>query len=217
MKANHRQVQPGWSVVLLALSLVACDRPSTAAADATRPQTRTSDAFLVLPGDYSEHTTVADLQARFGKEQVRLTPGADQSLVLFPDDPLRRAYVSFHDDEKLEIVSLIEVRDAGSLWRGKRGVHLGMSFAALEQLNGKPFGFSGFDDQRRAWRTTSGAWRKTTTMAASARSTSKRASACTSMSNLGCAIPARSSRRQSYRWTNTCPATTRAFRVWASW
>ena len=150
MKPNH-QVRPGWSIALLALSLVACDRASTSTTDAPKTQTRASDAFLVLPGDYAEQTTAADFQARFGKDQVRLTPGADQALILFPDDPLRRAYVDFHDDEKLEILSLIEVRDPGSLWRGKRGLQLGISLADLEKLNGKPFGYSGFDSQHRAW------------------------------------------------------------------
>jgi hypothetical protein len=48
-------------------------------------------------------------------------------------------------------VASIMVRDAGSLWRGKHGVHVGMSLADLRKANGKPFYFSGFDDEHRGW------------------------------------------------------------------
>ena len=37
------------------------------------------------------------------------------------------------------------IRDHGSRWRGKGGVHVGMSFAELRERNGKAFGFTGFD------------------------------------------------------------------------
>ncbi|HSD17264.1 MAG TPA: hypothetical protein VLC71_08420 [Thermomonas sp.] len=102
-----------------------------------------------LPGTFSQGTSLADLQARFGADNLRkLTPGADAygcEVVLFPDDPVRRAHAFFYDCEKLDQLRSIEVRDRGSRWRGKGGVHVGMSFAALRERNGKAFGFSGFD------------------------------------------------------------------------
>ena len=112
---------------------------------------------LVLPGAFAEATTVADLEQAFGKANVTITEvhEADgrvlRSVVLFADDPARRAYVSFHDSEAMTGVAAIRVDDAGSLWRGKRGVHVGMSLAQLRAANGKPFHFSGFDDEHRAW------------------------------------------------------------------
>lgn len=103
----------------------------------------------VLPGPFTQGTSLADLQARFGAENVRrMKPEADAyacEAILFPDDATRRAYVSFHDCEKLDQLRSIEIRDRASRWRGKRGVHVGMSFDALRARNGKPFGFSGFD------------------------------------------------------------------------
>ena len=124
---------------------------TTAAAD-------TSDGgALVLPGDYSQRTSVADLEARFGRANVKIVEGpanngpSDYSVELFPDDPLRRAYVAFHYQQASGGVASISVRDAGSLWRGKHGVHVGMSFANLRKLNGKPFLFSGFDGDHRGW------------------------------------------------------------------
>lgn len=114
-----------------------------------------SDGFD-LPGDYSEHTTVAEFQARFGTENVRVGPLSDaedspRGLVLFAGDPSRRAYVAFHDEDALAGVASITVRDRGSRWRGKQGVQVGMSFADLRRTNGKPFYFSGFDDSLQGY------------------------------------------------------------------
>lgn len=122
-------------------------------ATATTARAADADDPFVLPGRYSEATTVAELQALFGAGNVRIVEaaGADggRSVVLFADDPTRRAYVEFHDDATLEGVRSIAVRDAGSRWRGKGGVHVGMGFAALRAANGKAFGFAGFDAQGR--------------------------------------------------------------------
>lgn len=115
-----------------------------------------NDAAFVLPGDFSQGTSVADLEARFGKANVKITsqPGEDgfyHRVVLFPEDPTRRAFVDFYEDQPLSGVHSISVRDAGSRWRGKLGVHIGMSLAELQGLNAKPFLFYGFDSQQRGW------------------------------------------------------------------
>lgn len=137
------------AALMLGLSALAACRPDAAPAPAAQPQA--ADAHFTLPGDYSERTTLADLQARFGKANVRIDAAPEHAVVLFPDDPGRRAYVNFYDPDTLQHLASIAVRDAGSRWRGKHGVHVGMSFAQLRQLNGKPFWFSGFDGEHRAW------------------------------------------------------------------
>lgn len=98
-----------------------------------------SDAFLILPGDYAESTTVADLEARFGKANVRKETSPEPRLVLFSDDPTRRAIVTFHEQEKFEQLASILVTDPGSRWRGKHGVQIGMTIAKVQSLNRKPF------------------------------------------------------------------------------
>jgi hypothetical protein len=114
------------------------------------------DATLVLPGTFSQQTTIADFEQLFGKENVKVgeVPNGygdpPRGVILFPDDPSRRAYVAFHDSKELTDVASIVIRDPGSRWRGKHGVHIGMSMAELRKLNGKPFNFSGFDEERRA-------------------------------------------------------------------
>jgi hypothetical protein len=102
-----------------------------------------------LPGTFSQGTSLADLKARFGADNLRkVKPGADTygcEVILFPDDRTRRARAFFYDCDKLDQLRSIEIRDRESRWRGKGGVHVGMSFAELRERNGKPFGFSGFD------------------------------------------------------------------------
>jgi hypothetical protein len=100
-----------------------------------------AEAHFVIPGDYRQGTTVMDLQARFGKANTRVVEDPERSLVLFPDDPSRRARVTFHDSDELEELASIQVTDPGSRWRGKHGVRVGMSLKEIRALNGKPFNF----------------------------------------------------------------------------
>lgn len=109
---------------------------------------------LVLPGGFSQATTIADLQAQFGAANVQIVEKADPEwgdpgVVLFPNDSTRRAYVSFHEPKARTDVARIEIRDADSRWRGKHGVRIGMTLAELRRVNGKPFMLSGFDAERR--------------------------------------------------------------------
>ena len=108
-----------------------------------------AEALLLLPGKLRADTTIADLQALYGKDNVRIgdVPGpegtTEQGATLFPDDPARRAYVYFHDGPQPRRLASVEVFDPESQWRLERGVGLGMPFDALRRLNGKPFQFGG--------------------------------------------------------------------------
>lgn len=149
--------------LLLAMCVIrpgsaAPDNPPAAVAQAAQAASSEAavEAGFLLPGDYAQSTTLAQLQARFGKANVKVTglPGEGgfyHRVVLFPDDPSRRAYVDFYDDKPLSGVASITVRDRGSRWRGKHSVHVGMSFAELRKLNGKQFNFHGFDSDLRGW------------------------------------------------------------------
>lgn len=128
--------------------------PSNVAANAP-------DNAFVLPGDYAQGTSLEELQARFGKDNVQVThqPGEGgfyHRVVLFPDDPTRRAYVDFYEDAPLAGVQSIWIRDRESRWRGKHGVRVGMSFAELRAANAKAFYFGGFDGEGRG--TVHGSW-----------------------------------------------------------
>jgi hypothetical protein len=132
-----------------AVFLASCkpgDKPKTAEAASPAEPAKTEeaatpayDAFLLLPGDYAESTSAADLETRFGKTNVRRETTPEPRVVLFPDDPSRRAYVTFHKQETFEQLASILVNDPGSRWRGKHGVQIGMTLAKLQALNRKPF------------------------------------------------------------------------------
>lgn len=109
-----------------------------------------TDVLFHLPGDYAQKTTLADFESRFGAANVVRKTAAHPGVILFPDDLPRRAFVTFHKPAELQEVARITVSDANSRWRGKHGVHVGMNFARLRELNGKPFLLSGFDAKQRA-------------------------------------------------------------------
>lgn len=140
---------------IAALALAACQHGSGAPGAAA---TSASDADFVLPGSFSEETTLADLESRYGAANVKLTsePGYDggqQPLVLlFPDDPTRRAEVRFHGtgSDPLATLASITVTEPTSRWRGKHGVRVGSSLADVRAANGRAFYFVGFDAAGRA-------------------------------------------------------------------
>src|SRR6185312_3220213 len=122
---------------------------------ATVKEPADTPADFVLPGDFAQSTSLADLEARFGKANVRIPAAAEgeiyHGVVLFPDDPSRRAYVEFYDTAPLSGLHAIWIRDRESIWRGKHGVRVGMPLAELRTTNAKPFYFNGFDGERRGW------------------------------------------------------------------
>lgn len=153
-----------FATLLLLSALCGCQQRAASAdsapmnppMDPPMADTVAADSAFVLPGDFSQDTSITDLQARFGKDNVKVVEHRDdsgglRSVEVFPHDPVRRAFVEFHDQATLEGLASISVRDPGSRWRGKHGVRVGMSFAELRRLNGKPFRFSGLDDEQRGW------------------------------------------------------------------
>jgi len=134
--------------------LIACKPSATSTtSEPEKPATTQAaavDSFLNLPGDYAQKTTVTDLEARFGAANVLRETGENPCVTLFPNDPTRRATITFHEAAELKEFARITVSDSASRWRGKRGVHLGMTLAELVKLNGKHFFLSGFDAQQRA-------------------------------------------------------------------
>jgi hypothetical protein len=63
--------------------------------------------------------------------------------VLFPNDPKRRLEVVWNNDSARTDMSVISI-NGQSQWIAPKGLKLGLSVAALQKLNGKPFKLSGF-------------------------------------------------------------------------
>lgn len=126
---------------LLLIALTACGTTGSSKTSAL------PDSAFLLPGAFSELTTVAELKATYGAANVKvgaLPDGDGNGVILFPDDPTQRAYVKFWDDPPEGHMASVTVNDPESRWRGKLGVKIGTTLAELRTLNGAEFWFSGF-------------------------------------------------------------------------
>ena len=160
---NFNRIVLGASLVMVS---AACHREPSApaqsnvsaasaetASQATKPPAalRAVEERWILPSGLDPATTLQDLQQRFGEANVsaREIPGAEgermRGVVLFPDDPTRRATLYFQDPEHLQGLSMISVDEADSHWKLPSGIGIGASLADVQSRNGGPFTFSGFD------------------------------------------------------------------------
>lgn len=102
-----------------------------------------------LPGTLGPMTTQAELEARFGKANVReeTLPGAEgesaPALVVFADDPSRRLELVLDAGDKEAPIQLLRVSGVNSRWHDGNGLHPGMSLGELVNLNGAPVSFYG--------------------------------------------------------------------------
>ncbi|GHB99024.1 hypothetical protein [Thermomonas carbonis] len=127
---------------------------TTPAAEAPAPVEAETAAPIVetweLPGDLNPLTTQAQLEARFGKTNLREETfngaegmGTYPVLVAFPDDPAKRLELMLDADNKDAPIQELRVTNAESLWHDATGLRPGMSLAELVALNGAPVSFYG--------------------------------------------------------------------------
>jgi hypothetical protein len=158
-----RPARAGLCVAVAIVALSACDRaPPPSHADATAdaaairrvrrsddtlpasPHAAARDDTRMLPQAFTAGESLASLQARFGAANVRVEdiPGAEgemvRGVVLFPDDPSRRAYLHFADAENLRGLALVRIVDPASTWTLGDDVHMGTTLAELVARNGAP-------------------------------------------------------------------------------
>lgn len=149
------------AILLSSLALCACGPRAQTPADAVSTNAATAatvsmpppatTATYVLPGDFAPDMDVERLVQRFGKDQVRVgaVPGAEgedvDGVVLFPDDPSRRAYLYFEDAQRGRGLSMVRVLDDASRWRLDNGIGLGTPLSRLVAMNGQPIRFFGLD------------------------------------------------------------------------
>jgi hypothetical protein len=104
----------------------------------------------VLPGSLGPLTTRLQLDARFGKDNVREETfdgaegiGTYPALVVFPEDPRKRLELVLDAGNPDAPIRELRVRSADSLWHADSGLRTGMSLAELVTLNGAPVTFYG--------------------------------------------------------------------------
>jgi len=104
----------------------------------------------LLPGTLGPLTTRLQLDARFGKANVREETfrgaegiGTYPVLVVFPDEPRKRLELVLDADNPDAPIRELRVSDASSLWHSDSGLKPGMTLTELVALNGAPVSFYG--------------------------------------------------------------------------
>ncbi len=127
------------------------DEQPTATAKPRKPAPPPARA-LACSGPFAKDTNHLQLAAKFGSENLTFTDvdgpnGAKlKASVLFPKDPKKRIEVWWNNEASRSDLSLIVI-SGQSVWLAPKGVRIGLSLAALEKINGKPFMLSGFDSE----------------------------------------------------------------------
>lgn len=103
-----------------------------------------------LPGALGPLTTRLELEARFGKTNVREETftgaegiGSYPALVVFPDTPRKRLELVLDADDPDAPIRELRVSAVDSLWHDASGLRTGMTLAELVALNGAPVSFYG--------------------------------------------------------------------------
>ena len=170
----HRPLVTCVGMTLLSTTLVACSpsappaptsttsapsaapaNPPVSAAVTAAPQPAASAETWELPGNLSPLTTRAELDARFGKANVRddTLPGAEgegevPALTVFPNDAKRRLRLVLDPEQPNNQdapIQELRVSDPDSRWHDRNGLHPGMSLAELVKRNGAPISFYGLN------------------------------------------------------------------------
>jgi hypothetical protein len=121
-------------------------RPAAPKQKAPRQAART----VGCSGAFSKESSHIRLVTSYKSENVAYTevdaPEGKRLMasVLFPKDPKRRLEVWWANETARSGTYLIVI-NGRSTWSAPKGVRLGLPFAALEKLNGKPFKVKGFD------------------------------------------------------------------------
>ncbi len=126
--------------------------PEPAAPKPEEPKVELPAETWVLPGSLEPLTTRLQLDARFGKENVReeTFPGAEgigtyPALVVFPGDSRKRLELVLDADNPDAPIRELRVRSPDSLWHADSGLRAGMTLAELVALNGAPVSFYGLE------------------------------------------------------------------------
>ena len=148
------------SLFLLAIIALACQpkpnpaKNQDASEQETPPGAPPKNDFVIVPGQRvgpfaSNATTETDLAKAFGEANVEAASiGVGEGFELpgfkvFPGTK-NELEVAYDPDAGPNRPAFIRVSQEGTPWKTDTGIKLGMTLQELQQLNGKPFLFSGF-------------------------------------------------------------------------
>lgn len=138
-------------------SIDPADNPSTTATTdpaamprATPRRPMASSPSVSCSGIFAKDSTHLKLAELVGANNIEFTDvgGAEGSKlnasVLYPKNPKRRLEVLWQNEPARSDISLIVITGQSQV-RAPKGLRLGLTLAALEKINGRPFRLSGFD------------------------------------------------------------------------
>jgi hypothetical protein len=142
------------ATAFLAFALAACAPSGPKPAPTPAPAAPPAPEILIAceGGAFTAATRRADLEARFGKQNVREAPfalgegDATPGLVLFEGNPARTLEIQLAPDGKtIQAVRTPRAGGAVSDWRGPGGLKVGDTLTAVEGHNGRMFMMTGFE------------------------------------------------------------------------
>jgi hypothetical protein len=119
------------------------------AAAKPKPARAAAPHAIACSGTFGKESSHAKLAAAFGNNNVTWTQvdGPDSTKlnasVLFARDAKRRLEVLWSNEEARSDIQIIAI-NGQSTWTAPKELRLGLTVAALEKLNGKPFMLKGF-------------------------------------------------------------------------
>jgi hypothetical protein len=114
-----------------------------------KPQPRTPANVIACSGVFAKDSAHLKLAVKYDSRNIAFGPvdGPDGSKlnasILFPNDPRRRLEVLWNNEASRSETSIIAI-NGRSQWVAPKGLKLGLTLAALEKANGKPFKLTGF-------------------------------------------------------------------------
>jgi hypothetical protein len=133
----------------------AAAKPAAAPSDQDKPVRAAAAApaaghAVACSGSFAKDSSHEKLATAFAAKNVAWDdvdgPGGSKlkASVLFPNDPKRRLEVVWTKPDARTDIQVIAI-NGQSTWTAPKGLKLGMTLAAVEKLNGKPFRLTGFE------------------------------------------------------------------------
>jgi hypothetical protein len=139
-----------WFAILL--SVLSCSN-EVGKKTTTEAANRTND-FVVIPGErvgmITGNTTEAALLELYGKENVQIQSvpiaegDAQEGVVLFPNTP-NAIEIIWETATSEGTPAFVRIGNDSTEWQTPEGITVGTSLEKLEEVNGKPFIFNGFE------------------------------------------------------------------------
>ena len=124
--------------------------PADDPAPASPVQAAAPPRVIACSGPFGKQSSHLKLAQRYDSRNLTYTEvdGPEgtklRASVLYPGDPKRRLEVLWENEASRSDTHLIVI-NGQSTWTAPKGLRLGLTLAALEKLNGKPFKLKGFD------------------------------------------------------------------------